>query len=195
MLPRRGGYARQVTSPEWRSVGRPRRARRSMDRRPARARKPYKAHGMVASRAPPTERGGRASNASFGRMTNNEPAAFYRRYNACCNEHRSRTLPSSLRPAWRSTAPTADLMRTPPSCEPSYARSLTIGGVAPPRGRCAVDRRALHRHRNAPRGIPRRPGDRSLGRRPGVAFYRVDAGQIAEVWGSAFHVHLLEQLR
>ena len=27
------------------------------------------------------------------------------------------------------------------------------------------------------------------------AFYRVDAGRIAEVWGTAFHVHLLEQLR
>ena len=27
------------------------------------------------------------------------------------------------------------------------------------------------------------------------AFYRVDADRIAEVWGMAFHVHLLEQLR
>jgi predicted ester cyclase len=27
------------------------------------------------------------------------------------------------------------------------------------------------------------------------AFYRIDAGRIAEVWGTAFHVHLLEQLR
>ena len=30
---------------------------------------------------------------------------------------------------------------------------------------------------------------------PEFAFYRVDAGRIAEVWGSGFHVHLLEQLR
>jgi aspartyl-tRNA synthetase len=29
---------------------------------------------------------------------------------------------------------------------------------------------------------------------PEFAFYRVDR-QIAEVWGMAFHVHLLEQLR
>ena len=29
---------------------------------------------------------------------------------------------------------------------------------------------------------------------PEFAFYRVDAGRIAEVWGSAFDVHLLEQL-
>jgi predicted ester cyclase len=27
------------------------------------------------------------------------------------------------------------------------------------------------------------------------AFYRVEAGRIAEVWGTAFDVHLLEQLR
>ena len=26
------------------------------------------------------------------------------------------------------------------------------------------------------------------------AFYRVDAGRLAEVWGMGFHVHLLEQL-
>jgi predicted ester cyclase len=30
---------------------------------------------------------------------------------------------------------------------------------------------------------------------PEFAFYRVDAGRIAEVWGMAFHVQLLEQLR
>jgi predicted ester cyclase len=30
---------------------------------------------------------------------------------------------------------------------------------------------------------------------PEFAFYRVDAGRLAEVWGSAFHVHLLAQLR
>jgi predicted ester cyclase len=30
---------------------------------------------------------------------------------------------------------------------------------------------------------------------PEFAFYRIDAGRIAEVWGSAFNVHLLEQLR
>jgi hypothetical protein len=35
-----------------------------------------------------------------------------------------------------------------------------------------------------------------MGRREPLACpVPVDAGQIAEVWGSAFHVHLLEQLR
>jgi aspartyl-tRNA synthetase len=30
---------------------------------------------------------------------------------------------------------------------------------------------------------------------PEFAFYRVDAGRIAEVWGMSFHVDLLDQLR
>jgi predicted ester cyclase len=30
---------------------------------------------------------------------------------------------------------------------------------------------------------------------PEFAFYRVDADRIAEVWGSAFGVHLLQQIR
>jgi hypothetical protein len=34
-----------------------------------------------------------SSRSAFsGRMTNNELAAFYRRYNACCNEHRFEDL-------------------------------------------------------------------------------------------------------
>src|SRR5215207_7663991 len=42
-------------------------------------------------------RGGRAVSASFGRMTNNELAAFYRRYNACCNEHRFDDVAGAVR--------------------------------------------------------------------------------------------------
>ena len=30
---------------------------------------------------------------------------------------------------------------------------------------------------------------------PEFAFYRIDADRIAEVWGSAFGVHLLQQIR
>ena len=41
-------------------------------------------------------------------------------------------------------------------------------GVAAPRGRCAVDRRAPHRHGNPPGVIPRRSGDWPLGCRSGV---------------------------
>jgi predicted ester cyclase len=47
-------------------------------------------------------------------------------------------------------------------------------------------------HREAFRGVEATGRTVSV---PEFAFYRVDAGRIAEVWGSAFHVHLLEQLR
>jgi hypothetical protein len=142
------------------SVRRPRRARQSMDGRPARAGSPYGAQGLggepsAADRA----RGGRASNASFGRVTTNELAAFYRRYNACCNEHRFEDL------AGVCCARREDRRRRPGLV--AYAAELRAG-VAPPHGRRAVDRRARHRDGNTPRGILRRPGDRPLCRRPGV---------------------------
>jgi predicted ester cyclase len=47
-------------------------------------------------------------------------------------------------------------------------------------------------HRDAFFGLP------ATGRvvsTPEFAFYRVAAGRIAEVWGEAFHVQLLEQIR
>jgi predicted ester cyclase len=80
-------------------------------------------------------------------VTKDELAAFYRRYNACCNEHRFEDL-----------------------------AHLTDTGT----------------HRKAFHGV--QPTGRTVGV-PEFAFYRVDAGRVAEVWGSAFHVHLLEQLR
>jgi hypothetical protein len=69
-------------------------------------------------------------------MTNTELAAFYRRYNACCNEHRFEDLAEFVaRDVATDGTDRGDrrhrprtLMRTPPSCEPLYARSLTIGG-------------------------------------------------------------------
>jgi predicted ester cyclase len=64
-----------------------------MDGRPARAGNPCGAHGLGGKpSAADRGRGGRASNASFGRMTTNELAASYRRYNACRNEHRFEDL-------------------------------------------------------------------------------------------------------
>jgi predicted ester cyclase len=47
-------------------------------------------------------------------------------------------------------------------------------------------------HRDAFRGVQATGRPVTL---PEFALYRVDAGRIAEVWGSAFHLHLLEQLR
>ena len=129
-------------------------------------------------------------------MTNDELAAFYRRYNACCNEHRFGTLASSSRATSRSTAPTADWTRTPPRCEPLSARSRTIGWelrrLVVDAPWIAVQLTDTGTHRDTFLGV------QATGRSvavPEFAFYRVDAGRIAEVWGSAFHVHLLEQLR
>lgn len=47
-------------------------------------------------------------------------------------------------------------------------------------------------HRGTFHGV--QPTDRSVHAEE-FAFYRIDAGRIAEVWGMAFHVLLLEQLR
>lgn len=47
-------------------------------------------------------------------------------------------------------------------------------------------------HRGAFHGVQATGRSVSIGE---FAFYRVDAGRIAEVWGMAFHVQLLEQLR
>jgi predicted ester cyclase len=69
-------------------------------------------------------------------MTDNGLAAFYRRYNACCNEHRFEDLARFV------------------------ARDVVINGT-----------------------------DR------GLDAYRIDADHITEVWGTAFDVHLLQQLR
>src|SRR3954447_8406667 len=43
-------------------------------------------------RQPAARRHPQVRRASFGRMTNDKLAAFYRRYNACCNEHRFEDL-------------------------------------------------------------------------------------------------------
>ena len=106
----------------------------------------------------------------------------------------SRTWPSSFRATWRSTAPTSGLDAYAAEMQAvSHARSLTMGGRL---RRLVVDPPCIAAH-FTDTGTHRRAflGDRSLGRRPEFAVCRVDAGQIADVWGSAFHVHLLEQLR
>jgi predicted ester cyclase len=104
-------------------------------------------------------------------MTNTELAAFYRRYNACCNEHRL-TLPSSSRATWRLTL----------RAFPDYRWELRRLVVDTPR--IAAHFTDTGTHREAFLGL------QATGRSvavPQLAFYRVDAGQIAEVWGSAFH--------
>src|SRR3954469_19829342 len=129
-------------------------------------------------------------------MTNDELAAFYRRYNACCNEHRFEDLAefvardvaidgtdrgldayaAELRAVVRAFADYRWELRRLVVDAPWIAAHLTDTGT----------------HREAFRGV------QATGRSVAVtefAFYRVEALKIAEVWGSAFHVHLLEQLR
>ena len=129
-------------------------------------------------------------------MTDDGLTAFYRRYNACCNEHRFEEFGEFV------------------------ARDVVINGVDDgldvyTEGLRAVvvgfhDFRWELRHLlvNAPwiaahltdTGTHRgdffgvAATDRSV-RTEEFAFYRVEAGRIAEVWGMAFHVLLLEQIR
>jgi predicted ester cyclase len=129
-------------------------------------------------------------------MTNDELAAFYRRYNACCNEHRFADLGEFV------------------------ARGVAIDGIERGLDAYAAELRAVVRafpdyrwevrrlvadapwiaahcsdtgtHRETFRGVDATGRSVTV---PEFAFYRVDAGRIAEVWGMAFHENLLAQLR
>jgi predicted ester cyclase len=129
-------------------------------------------------------------------MTDNELAAFYRRYNACCNEHRFEDLAAfvaravAIDGAGRGLDAYADELRAVVRAFPDYrwqVRRLVVD--APWIAAHCTD---TGTHRATFRGV------RATGRSvaiPEFAFYRVEAGHIAEVWGSAFHLHLLEQVR
>jgi predicted ester cyclase len=129
-------------------------------------------------------------------MTNNELAALYRRYNACCNQHRFEDLAEfvALDVAIDGTARgldayAAELRGVVQAC-PDYRWELRRLVVDAPW--IAAHFTDTGTHREAFLGV------QATGRSVAVAefaFYRVDAGRIVEVWGSAFHVHLLEQLR
>ena len=129
-------------------------------------------------------------------MTNEELAAFYGRYNACCNEHRVEGLAEFVAPDVAIDGSERGL--------DAYAAELRAIVRAFPDYRWEVRRLVLDApwiaahltdtgtHRGAFLGVE--PTGRSVAV-PEFAFYRIDAGRIVEVWGSAFHVHLLEQLR
>jgi predicted ester cyclase len=129
-------------------------------------------------------------------MTNDELAVFYRRYNACCNEHRIEDLAEfvardvAIDGADRGLDAYAAELRAVVSAFPDYRwelRRLVVD--APWIAAHLID---TGTHRDTFRGV------QATGRCiavPEFAFYRVDAGQIAEVWGSAFHVQILEELR
>ena len=129
-------------------------------------------------------------------MTDDELAVFYRRYNACCNEHRFEDLGEfvardvAIDGTDRGLDAYAAEVRAVVRAFPDYRWGLRRLVVDAPW--IAVQLTDTGTHRETFIGV------QATGRSVAVAefaFYRVDAGRIAEVWGSAFHVHLLEQLR
>ena len=129
-------------------------------------------------------------------VTNNELAAFYRRYNACCNEHRVEDLAEfvardvAIDGTERGLDAYAAELRAVVRAFPDYRWELRRLVVDAPW--IAAHFTDTGTHREAFLGVPATGRSVAV---PEFAFYRVDAGQIAEVWGSAFHVHLFEQLR
>ena len=129
-------------------------------------------------------------------MTDSELATFYRRYNTCCNEHRFEDLREFVAPdvaingTDRGLDAYAENLRFVVRAFPDYRwelRHLVVDGPW-----IAAHLADTGTHRESFAGID--ATGRSV-RTQEFAFYRVDAGRIAEVWGMAFHVHLLEQLR
>jgi hypothetical protein len=102
----------------------------------------------VASRAPPTEGVGVEPAMHPWRVTTNERAASYRRYNACCNENRFEDLARvrCARREARRRRPGTGCLRRRATSRCTRVPRLWMG-VAPPRGRRAVDRRARHPRR------------------------------------------------
>jgi steroid delta-isomerase-like uncharacterized protein len=129
-------------------------------------------------------------------MTNDELAGLYRRYNACCNEHRFEDLAEfvaldvAIDGIDRGLDAYAAELRAVVHAFPDYRWGLRRLVVDAPW--IAAHFTDTGTHRGAFLGVPATGRSVAV---PEFAFYRVDAGQIAEVWGSAFHVHLLEQLR
>jgi len=129
-------------------------------------------------------------------MTDNGLAAFYRRYNACCNEHRFEDLGEfvardvaindaehgldvymeNLRSVVRTFPDQRWEVRHLVVDEPWVAVHLTDTGT----------------HRGPYLGVA--PTGRFVTTQE-FALYRIEAGRIAAVWGTVDHAHLLEQIR
>jgi steroid delta-isomerase-like uncharacterized protein len=129
-------------------------------------------------------------------MTDDELAAFYRRYNACCNEHRFDDLAEFVAPDVvidgidRDLDAYAEALRAVVRAFPDYRWELRHLLVDPPW--IAAHFADTGTHRGPFLGVP--ATGRSVSAQE-FAFYRVDAGRIAEVWGTADDLHLLQQLR
>ena len=129
-------------------------------------------------------------------MVDDGIAAFYRRYNACCNEHRFEDLAEFvardvvINGSDRGLDRYAEALRAVVRGFPDYRWELRHLLVDPPWVAAHVADTGTHRGPFL--GVP--ATGRSVSTEE-FAFYRVEAGRIHEVWGTAFHVHLLDQLR
>ena len=129
-------------------------------------------------------------------MTTDELAAFYRRYNACCNEHGFDDLADFVAPdvvingSDRGLDAYREGLCSVVRAFPDYRWDLRHLVVDAPW--IAAHLADTGTHRGTFYGVE------ATGRAVGIqefAFYRIDAGRIAEVWGMDFHVHLFEQVR
>ena len=149
----------------------------------------------LASRADTACRG-RTARAYCSRVDNDQLAAFYRRYNACCNEHRVEELHEFvardvvINGTDRGLDAYTDGQRMVVHAFPDFRWELRHLVVDAPW--IAAHLTDAGTHRETFFGV--RPTNRSVSIEE-FAFYRIDASQIAEVWGMDFHVNLLEQIR
>jgi predicted ester cyclase len=129
-------------------------------------------------------------------MTYDELTAFYRRYNACCNDHRFEDLAEFVAPGVVINGTDGGLdayaenLRWVVRAFPDYRWELRHVVVDAPWIAAHLTDTGTHRETFA--------GVQATGRAVSTeefAFYRIDGGRIAEVWGMAFHVLLLEQIR
>ncbi len=123
-------------------------------------------------------------------------AAFYRRYNACCNEHRFQDFREFvaedvvINDTDRGLDAYVEGLRVVVRAFPDFRWELRHLVVDEPW--IAAHLTDTGTHREAFHGVE--ATGRSV-RTEEFAVYRIDAGRIAEVWGMAFAVLLLDQLR
>jgi predicted ester cyclase len=129
-------------------------------------------------------------------MTEDDLAAFYRRYNAFCNGHAYEDLGEFvaedvvINGGDRGPDAYRAALRVVVDAFPDYRWELRHLVVQEPW--IAAHLSDTGTHHGTFFGVE--PTGRSVTIQE-FAFYRVEAGRIAEVWGMDFHVNLLEQLR
>jgi predicted ester cyclase len=123
-------------------------------------------------------------------------AAFYRRYNACCNEHRFDDLGDFvaadvvINGSERGLDAYAEGLRYVVRAFPDYRWELRHLVIDAPW--IAVHLADTGTHRAPFLGVE---ATGRVVRTAEFAVYRVAADRIAEVWGMDFHIPLLDQLR